>query len=264
VVAGLAGLGILITAFLTVSGLVAEAPLFCGPDSGCDLVQNSKYATLLGLPVALWGLLMYVAILWSAVLLPARLKRWRRLAWLTAVGFAISVYFTLTGWLALDAWCLWCLASQFVMLALLIAVFARPHESAPGEPWPRFAGALLLVAVFAAGGLHAWQNGWLQPPEDPQLRGLAEHLEARGAKYYGAFWCPNCQDQRQMFGRSADRLPYVECSPNGRRGSVAVECVINEIDSYPTWVIDDRRYQRVLSLDELARLSSYRDWTREP
>lgn len=66
-----------------------------------------------------------------------------------------------------------------------------------------------------------------------------------------------------MFGRSADRLPYVECSPNGRRGSVAVECVINEIDSYPTWVIDDRRYQRVLSLDELARLSGYRDWTSD-
>ncbi|NKI34971.1 vitamin K epoxide reductase family protein [Wenzhouxiangella sp. XN79A] len=264
VVAVLAGLGVLITAFLTFTGLTAQAPLFCGPDSGCDLVQNSRYATLLGLPVALWGLLMYLAILWSAVLLPPRLKRWRRLAWLTTIGLAISVYFTLTGWLALDAWCGWCLASQVVMLALLIVVFARRPESAPGEPWPRFAGALVLVAVFAAGGLHAWQNGWLLPPEDPQLRGLAEHLEARGAKYYGAFWCPNCQDQRQMFGRSADRLPYVECSPNGRRGSVAVECVINDIDSYPTWVIDGRQHQRVLSLDELARLSGYREWNREP
>lgn len=263
VVAALAGLGVLIAGFLTVSGLVSEAPPFCGPDSGCDLVQNSAYATLLGLPVALWGLMLYLAILWSAVLLPPRLKRWRRLAWLTVIGFSISLYFTLTGALVLDAFCGWCLASQAVMLALLIAVFARRPESAPGEPWPQFAGVLLLVGAFAAGGLHAWQNGWLLPPEDPQLRGLAEHLEASGAKYYGAFWCPNCQEQRRMFGRSADRLPYVECSPNGRRGAVAVECVINDINSYPTWVIDGRPVQRVLSLDELARMSAYREWNRE-
>ncbi|MBY6205839.1 vitamin K epoxide reductase family protein [Halomonas denitrificans] len=262
-VAVLAAVGVLITGFMTVSGMITEAPPFCGPDSGCDLVQNSSYGTLLGLPVALWGLVWYLAILWSATLLPARLKRWRRLAWLTAVGTAVSLYFTLTGLLVLDAWCAWCLASQLVMLALLIAVFARRPESAPGEPWPRFAGALLLVGAVISGGLYAWQNGLLQPPEDPRLRGLAEHLEATGAKYYGAFWCPNCQDQRDLFGRSADRLPYVECSPSGRRGPVASECVFNDISGYPTWIIDGQRYPRVLSLDELARYSGYREWQRE-
>ena len=260
VVAILAGVGVLITAFLSFSGLSGEAPLFCGPESGCDLVQNSAYATLFGLPVALWGLLWYLAILWSATLLPPRLKRWRRLAWLTVIGFAISLYFTLTGAIVLEAWCMWCLASQIVMLALLLAVFLRRPDSAPGEPWPRFVFGLALVAVFVSGGLHAWQSGWLLPPENPRLQGLAEHLEETGAKYYGAFWCPNCQDQRNLFGRSADRLPYVECSPSGRGGPVASACVFNDISGYPTWIIDGERYQRVLTLDELARFSGYRDW----
>ncbi|MDT8450256.1 MAG: vitamin K epoxide reductase family protein [Wenzhouxiangellaceae bacterium] len=253
----LAALGLLLTGYLGFVAYGSEAPLFCGPESGCSIVQNSSYATLLGLPVALWGFGLYALILWSAVTLPPRLKRWNRLAWLTGLGFAISVYFTLTGIVQLDATCGWCLTSAALMTALFVTVMLRRPESAPGIPWPVFGRNLVLGTGFVVALLFAWQNGLLQPPEDPRLKALATHLEETGAKYYGAFWCPNCQRQSRMFGRSADRLPYVECTPNGRGGVTAFECVANDITGYPTWIIDGRRFQGVLSPDELARHSGF-------
>ena len=29
---------------------------------------------------------------------------------------------------------------------------------------------------------------------------LTQHLKQVGAKMYGAFWCPHCQEQKQLFG----------------------------------------------------------------
>ena len=252
----LAVIGMLISGYLAYAH-GGEAPLFCGPASGCGVIQNSSYATLFGLPTALWGFGLYVLILWTATTAPPRLRRWRQLVWLSALGFVLSGYFTLLGIVALDSTCGWCLASALTMTALLVTVLLRRPDNAPGMPWTAFARNLVLGTVLIAGGVGAWQGGLLQPPENPEMKALAEHLEATGAKYYGAFWCPNCQDQRRMFGRSADRLPYVECSPNGRSGLVAFECVAAEISGYPTWIINGRRFQQVLSIEELGRHSRF-------
>ncbi len=32
---------------------------------------------------------------------------------------------------------------------------------------------------------------------------LAQHLKQTEAKFYGAFWCPHCHDQKQLFGQEA-------------------------------------------------------------
>ena len=46
---------------------------------------------------------------------------------------------------------------------------------------------------------------------------FAQCLKNKGATFYGAFWCSHCQSQKELFGRSAKLLPYVECSnPNGQ------------------------------------------------
>jgi len=256
-VAVLAGLGLLVTGYLAWTSGIGGSPAFCAEGSGCDVVQSSRYSTLFGLPVALWGFGLYALIAWTATTLPPRVTRWRRLAWLSTLGLAISLYLTVTGWIALDAWCAWCMTSQVIMLVLFGLVMLKRPESAPGMPPLVFARNLVIVTGVSVAALGAWQNGLLQPPENPRLKALAEHLEATGARYYGAFWCPSCQDQRRLFGRSADRLPYVECSPNGRQGVVAFACVSADISGYPTWIINGRRYQQVLSPDELARYSGF-------
>jgi len=94
-------------------------------------------------------------------------------------------------------------------------------------------------------------------PEKPQLKALAVHLSETGARFYGTYWCPTCQQQKALFEASADRLPYVECTPGGRKGPVSVECVLNDINNYPTWVIGRERRTGILTASELARLSDF-------
>ena len=69
---------------------------------------------------------------------------------------------------------------------------------------------------------------------------------------YGAYWCPHCQQQKEIFGTAANRLPYIECSPDGQNAPQAGECRDAHIQSYPTWVINGKRIEEVLSLKQLA------------
>src|SRR3989338_11093582 len=66
-----------------------------------------------------------------------------------------------------------------------------------------------------------------------KLDGFAQCLKDRGALFYGAFWCPHCQNQKALFGSSKKYLPYIECStPNGK--SQLPVCVANKIANFPT------------------------------
>jgi len=85
-----------------------------------------------------------------------------------------------------------------------------------------------------------------------KLDEFAQCLSDKGATFYGAFWCPHCQAQKRMFGKSAELLPYVECStPNGQ--SQLQTCVEKEIQQYPTWEFaDGSRLTGEIQLTELA------------
>lgn len=67
---------------------------------------------------------------------------------------------------------------------------------------------------------------------------FAQCLSAKGAKMYGAFWCPHCQDQKEMFGSSVRFVDYVECSTPDEKSETQV-CMDANISSYPTWVFSD-------------------------
>ena len=111
------------------------------------------------------------------------------------------------------------------------------------------AGGLILLALMALSGLAVISGG-------AQARGeydtFASCLAEKGATFYGAFWCPNCAAQKELFGASAKKLPYVECSPPNRRGQYAV-CRDAGIARYPTWEFaDGSREEGVLPLEVLA------------
>ncbi|HSH42581.1 MAG TPA: hypothetical protein VK973_10710, partial [Arenicellales bacterium] len=143
-----------------------------------------------------------------------------------------------------------------VITAILVVTLVRRPETAPGVAWSTWTANSLLSAAIVAAGLFVWQGDLLRP-ENPRLKALAEHLDDSGAQFYGAFWCAACQEQKRRFGSSADRLPYVECTPNGRGGALAAACSSRDISRYPTWIIDGSRYQGVMAPGELARLSGF-------
>lgn len=110
-----------------------------------------------------------------------------------------------------------------------------------------------LIGIFAliviAGGMY-----WLATlPEKPgEYDALAACIAEKEATFYGAFWCPVCQNQKAMFGKAADKLPYEECStPNGR--DQLQICKDKQIVRYPTWIFGGgERIEGLLSREELA------------
>jgi uncharacterized membrane protein len=116
-----ATVGLGIAAYLTIVHYAGEAPV-CAIAHGCATVQKSSYAEVVGVPVALLGLLGYVAILLS-LLRDDELGR-TVTALLTLGGFAFSAWLTYVEVARIDAICIWCVGSAICMtlLAILSAV----------------------------------------------------------------------------------------------------------------------------------------------
>ncbi len=94
-------------------------------------------------------------------------------------------------------------------------------------------GIVTILVVFGIAGFAYYEDS-----VPGKLDGFAQCLKDKGAVFYGAFWCPHCQSQKEMFGRSAKLLPYVECStPNGREQLPL--CIEKKIEGYPTWEFAD-------------------------
>lgn len=70
------------------------------------------------------------------------------------------------------------------------------------------------------------------------LDSFAKCIKDSGTKLYGAYWCPHCNNQKNMFGKSQKYLPYTECSLPERAGQTEA-CKTAEIESYPTWIFSD-------------------------
>lgn len=92
---------------------------------------------------------------------------------------------------------------------------------------------------------------------------LADHLTATDAKMYGAYWCPHCGVQKDYFGAAADRLPYIECDPQGYDPQPDL-CVQMGIEAYPTWVIGGKSYVGTLLPGKLAALSGFESDSAQP
>lgn len=82
--------------------------------------------------------------------------------------------------------------------------------------------------------------------------GFVSCLNEKYVKFYGAFWCPHCQNQKSIFGSSAKNLPYIECSTPDGKGQLDV-CKEKNVKSYPTWDFPDgTRLTGELSLQTLS------------
>ena len=92
--------------------------------------------------------------------------------------------------------------------------------------------AILIIALFLVAGC----SSSAYPKE--KLEALANCLADKGVKEYGAFWCPNCANQKKLFGESysiiMSRQVYVECDPRGDNEQSEL-CIEKKIEKYPTW-----------------------------
>lgn len=93
----------------------------------------------------------------------------------------------------------------------------------------------IVLIVLIIGGFGIYLNA--QPTAPSKYDSFAQALKSGGATFYGAFWCPHCQEQKEEFGSSKKYLPYVECAnPDNSQTQI---CKDKKIESYPTWSFKD-------------------------
>ena len=110
----------------------------------------------------------------------------------------------------------------------------------------------LLILVLFAGFVF-----WLvrTPGKAGKLDSFATCIKDSGALFYGAFWCPHCQNQKAMFASSAKLLPYIECSTPDGKGMLPV-CTAAGIKGFPTWKFGTTTKEGEIELKQLSELTN--------
>lgn len=130
-------LGVALASYLTYIHYAEIKPL-CTAGNACIKVQSSTYSKLAGVPVALIGLLGYVAILGSLLVPENETSRLATMS-LTLVGFGFSAYLTYRELFSIHAICEECATSAgilTVLMALSVWRFLRGDADAPGTNAP--------------------------------------------------------------------------------------------------------------------------------
>lgn len=296
-IAVIAGLGALTTAYLTVVKLT-QGTAAC-PTHGCDVVLASPYATVFNQPLALFGFLAYTSMVVFALAplavnpikkkeLRSNLEKW---TWLLLLAGAIAMsvfsgYLMYLLFFKIKAACIYCIGSAIFSLSLLVLTIV-------GHVWEDI-GQILFTAIvvgmvtligtmgvyaqvdkpIAQNSQTAGQTPTLNPTTPYPTPGigweitttsgeaelqLARHLKNIGAKEYMAWWCPHCHQQKQLFGLEAYALiDHVECDPEGKDNPRPELCKAADIKGFPTWEINGKLYPNVQPLNKLAELSGYK------
>jgi len=149
-------LGVAVAGYLTYIHYAGIKPL-CGKNGGsCEIVQTSEYSKLAGVPVALIGLIGYVAILASLLVPENETSRLATVAF-TAVGFGFSAYLTYREQFSIHRICEWCVSSAVLVTVLMcLAIWrflrgdaprlgvSRPADTGGPEPEPEPAPPLAV------------------------------------------------------------------------------------------------------------------------
>lgn len=275
-IGAIAILGAINTAYITITKL-SGGETAC-PAGGCEQVLSSPYAYILGIPLSLFGLLAYTGVAVFALaplaINPEEKKQLRtqleNQSWLllflgsTAmlVFSGYLMYIMFTQFVAVNgakAICYYCLASAIFATALFVLTLVGRTWDDVGQLF--FTGVVVSV-VTLVGTLGVYANAD-QPATVSKASGAAEtalaaHLQQVDAKMYGAYWCPHCLEQKEMFGQAAfSKVTYIECAPDGQNAQPQV-CQAKGIEGYPTWEINGKLYSGIQPLPELARISNYK------
>jgi uncharacterized membrane protein len=123
VMIGLTVLGLGVAAYLVYVHYAGIKPT-CTLGTSCLKVQTSEWSKLAGVPVALIGLIGYIAIFIS-LLVPDREESRLATLGLTVIGVGFSAYLTYRELFSIHAVCEWCASSAVIMTLLLLCAIAR-------------------------------------------------------------------------------------------------------------------------------------------
>lgn len=281
--AGLGGLGLLETGYLTFLKLT-NSDAFCPIGGGsCGDILNSDYAVVFGVPLPLIGMIAYGLVTALALQLAGNdlpfgigdsNGRLILLGTTTSMATASAYFLYILSTKFGGSSCSYCLASALLSFSLFFTTMKiMGFEEVRKEVGLQLCIVGLVITALSNSystslpGTSSlaetdlpYYTTEITTQSSPLAISLAKHLHSVGAKMYGAFWCSHCQEQKQMFGREAAKLlDYVECFPDGyRKGiKIAKACANAGIEGFPMWVINDQVLSGEQELSELARASGF-------
>jgi len=116
--------GLFVSLYLWLHKLGVIGTLQCGT-GGCEQVQTSPYASVLGVPVAAYGVAGYSALLVVALIsiqpaLAARRAPAMALTALAGLGFLFTLYLKYVEFFVMRAVCRWCVASALLITSIFV------------------------------------------------------------------------------------------------------------------------------------------------
>lgn len=253
------------------SGANALAGLCSAAGGGCADVLNSPWADVAGVPLALFGAIAYsaVALLAAAPLVSAELEEPSAgpLIFGSAALASFSGCLMLLLAVVIQQPCALCFASAGISAALGVAAWRTPLLADRTESTVLAAcgAAVSVVAAAVLYGVVDTQEAAFEPAgpgQPPIIRShssrkaldLASELQARGGRFYGAWWCSHCANQKETLGIEAMKsVPYLECDENGKN-SRRSECVAAGVKGYPTWQVDGKLFPGEKDLGEIEEM----------
>ena len=135
----LATIGLGVAAYLTYVHYSGATPVCSIKGNPCSQVQKSAYSKLVGVPVALIGLIGYILILGSLLAPESERARFVTTV-LTVGGFGFSAYLTYRELFTLHKICEWCVSSAVIVTVLMLLSIWRflrgdvPPRGGPSSP----------------------------------------------------------------------------------------------------------------------------------
>lgn len=128
----LATFGIGVAVYISIADSGGGSPVCLAGGHGCETAARSSYSHLLGVNIAVLGILGYILLLACALQRgdAARMAGFG----LSLVGFGYSVFLTYVELFKIEAVCEWCVASALVMALLFATSTARMLGYVGKEP----------------------------------------------------------------------------------------------------------------------------------
>ena len=122
-------------------------------------------------------------------------------------------------------------------------------------PWI-IIGAVFALPLLGVGFAQLRDSGTESTGVETKVA-LAQCLTENGVRVFGAYWCPHCKKQKEMFGEAAwKEIKYIECAAAGNPRAQTQECQNEKIEGYPTWIFPDgKRLTGEQALTDLAEES---------
>ena len=124
----LALLGFGVSMFLAVSHYLGYL-VPCDITHGCEAVLNSKYSSLLGLPLSVWGVAFFVAVIISSLLANHYIVWKKLLRVLLGIGALLALIFLVIQFFVLKKVCQWCFTTDTLTIIMFLWDLNIEHGS---------------------------------------------------------------------------------------------------------------------------------------